>query len=219
MENCCVSDGECDDGDITTFDQCLGGPLGCSSIPDPLHCEEESILLSSDFADGTMQGWSVIDEDGDPFVGWRVMAHRSHQDAFAFAFRQEACPTYDTRVFAPDCELAIPGLGPKEQTGTLVSPPLSLPTDTQSLLSFYLFAELELVTNPSKPCADFPSIPDCFSPGIEALFDQLTLEVTSLDSAGDVDTTTPLWSVVDLVKGGDTETKGTNGSFLHDPFP
>ena len=214
---CCVTSADCDDGNDITFDSCLGIIEGCSNQVDPTLCANNVAFLSSSFDDGTQQGWTVQDNDGNEVVGWTLDTTRTHQGSYSFYFGHESCPTYYTGEMDGDCQL--PSLQEQQsepQVGTLISPEFTIPSNSAVFLSFQVFAEFEMLLQPSAPeCPPGGFDGTCWSPDWEAEnTDNLSVWISYYDAEAGEEVMTELWSVVDLVSPFDEGVKGTGGEFI-----
>ncbi len=219
---CCIVDADCDDGNAITFDLCPGEGMACTNQVDPTQCEDNVLFLNSNFDDGTAQGWTVNALDSDDTVGWQLDTSRSDQGAFSFYFGSRNCPTYYAGLLGPDCSIpgGVEGAG-LAQKGQLISPEFDIPSDSAVMLSFSVFADFELLLDPSQPaCAEGtspfsdPSSP-CWSPEVEAEEgDNLTVWLSYYDEIAQENVLVELWNVVDQVAPFPAPSKGTGGQYL-----
>lgn len=218
--DCCITSEDCDDGNSITFDQCLGDGLSCTNLVDPTQCANNVSFLDSNFDDGTLQGWTVQDEDGDETVGWQIDTTRTQQGPFGFYFGNTNCPTYYSGDLNPDCTLPGAEGASQGQSGSLISPEFTIPENSAVLLSFFVFAEFELFLDPSMDeCApgttpyDDPMNP-CWSPELEAEdADNMSVWISYYDDLVGESVMVELWNVVDLVPPFPAQSKGTDGVF------
>jgi hypothetical protein len=218
---CCASDEDCDDADPLSFTWCPGGGQACMNQPDPLACPDGAVLLSTDFNDGTLQGWILEDTDGDPTVGWHITSRRTHSGVFAAGFGRSDCPTYYGGPLNLDCALDGAPATTAGHQGSLLSKLITLPAEQPAVLTMQVFAEMELTTDPSIPCATNPINPSCFAPEVESQFDSFGVEVLwdeigedgSLEAHSD-----PAWSIQDMVNAATPGIKSTGGGFHHVVF-
>lgn len=93
-EFCCATSEDCDDGNPVTTDQCVDACAqdGCQNLAGP--CDLQSVFVSKNFDDGTMQLLSTYDDDPGDNVTVSTVKNTSVSPGWSVYFGDPECHTY-----------------------------------------------------------------------------------------------------------------------------
>ena len=141
-QDCCMTDADCDDGNRHTIDRCPYPGARCNTCGGCICLCEYGPVLRFSFEDGTIEGFTIVDQNEADGVTWTVVTENGY-DAHALYLGDPRCGWYFNGANVDDdCATPYdPVEDPQYATPVrveLLSPELSLEPDEPRALQFWL---------------------------------------------------------------------------------